>query len=257
MAKKDVVVKANKVRNWHKLGKFIRLALLILLLLLIIIYIVLKVLFNDGSFIVTLDRNDMLYSGLAMYETLNDPTPKRRLKAEELQFMDNISINWLPENITEGEGSHNGKNYIAYSFYMENQGDAVLNYWYNVFMDDVIKNADEALRIMIIINDEATVYAKGNSLNGEAEPVYYVNNKIKKKSIEKDEYTTKFRNDKDGTIILGQRKDMKAGDLDKITVVIWIEGDDPECTNALIGGHVRLHMKLIEEHTEDTIKELE
>ncbi len=240
MAKKDVVVKADRVRKWHRLGRIIRISLLLLLLLLIIIYIVLKILFDDGSFIVTLDNNDMLYSGLAMYETLNDPTAKRRLKAEDLQFMDNISIKWLPDNITEAEGSHNGKNYIAYTFYMENQGDVKLNYWYSIIMDDVIKHADEALRIMIYINDKSTVYAKGNSLNGEAEPD-----------------TKKFREDKDGTIILEQRKDMEAGDLDKITVVVWIEGDDPECTDALIGGHVRLHMKLIEEHDSDTIKELE
>jgi len=50
---------------------------------------------------------------------------------------------------------------------------------------------------------------------------------------------------------------MRAGDLDKITVIIWIEGDDPDCVHALIGGHVRLHMKLTEEHTEKTIRELE
>lgn len=240
MAKKDVVVKADRIRRWKKLGKFIKLSLLLLLLLLIIIYIVLRVLFNDGSFIVALEKNEMLYSGLAMYETLNDPTPKRKLKAKDLQFMDNISIKWLPSDITEYEGSHNGKNYIAYSFYMENQGDVVLNYWYSIVMDDVIKNADEALRIMIYINDKSTVYAKGNSIDGKAEP-----------------NTVKFRDDEDGTIILEQRKDMQAGDLDKITVVVWIEGDDPECTNALLGGHVRLHMKLTEEHTEDTIKELE
>ena len=240
MAKKDVVVKADKIRNWKKLGKFVKLAVLLLLLLLIIIYVVLKMLFNDGSFIVALEKNETLKSGLAMYETLNDPTPKRKLKAEDLQFMDNISIKWLPNDITEYEGSHNGKNYIAYSFYMENQGDAVLNYWYYIVMDDVIKDADEALRIMIYRNDEVTVYAKGNSIDGEAEPD-----------------TKKFLKDKDGTIILEQRKDMKPDDLDKFTVVIWIEGDDPECTNALIGGHVRLHMKLIEEHTEETLKELE
>ena len=240
MAKKDVVVKADRIRRWKKLGKFIKLSLLLLLLLLIIIYIVLRVLFNDGSFIVALEKNEMLYSGLAMYETLNDPTPKRKLKAKDLQFMDNISIKWLPSDITEYEGSHNGKNYIAYSFYMENQGDVVLNYWYSIVMDDVIKHADEALRIMIYVNDESTVYAKGNSIDGKAEPD-----------------TKKFREDKDGTIILEQRKDMHAGDLDKITVVVWIEGDDPECTNALLGGHVRLHMKITEEHTEDTIKELE
>ncbi|MBR4178867.1 MAG: hypothetical protein IKR57_05940 [Bacilli bacterium] len=239
MAKNDVVVKADRIRTWHRLGRFIKLALLLLLLLLIIIYIVLKVLFNDGSFIVALEDNEMLYSGLAMYETLNDPTPKRKLKAEDLQFMDNISIKWLPDDITEYEGSHNGKNYIAYSFYMENQGDVVLNYWYSVVMDDVIRHADEALRIMIIVNDQKTVYAKGNSIDGEAEPD-----------------TTKFREDEDGTIILEQRKNMYAGDLDKITVVVWIEGDDPECTNALIGGHVRLHMKLTEEHTSDTIDEM-
>ena len=240
MAKNDVVVKADRIKKWHRLGKFIKLALLLLLLLLIIIYIVLKVLFNDGSFIVALEDNEMLYSGLAMYETLNDPTPKRKLKAEDLQFMDNISIKWLPDDITEYEGSHNGKNYIAYSFYMENQGDVVLNYWYSVVMDDVIRHADEALRIMIIVNDQKTVYAKGNSIDGEAEP-----------------NTTKFRDDEDGTIILEQRKNMYAGDLDKITVVVWIEGDDPECTNALLGGHVRLHMKLIEEHTSDTLDEIQ
>jgi hypothetical protein len=240
MSKQDVVVKAGRVRGWKKLGKFIKLAIFLLLLFLIIIYIVLKLLFNDGSFIVSLQNNDMLSSGLSMYETLNDPTPKRRLKAEDVQFLDNISIKWLPDDITEYEGSHNGKNYIAYSFYMENQGDAVLNYWYQVVMDDVILNADEALRVMIIVNDQRTVYAKGNSIDGKPE-----------------KGTTKFREDEDGTIILEQRKDMHVGDLDKITVVVWIEGDDPECTNALLGGHARLHMTLIEEHTEDTKKELE
>ena len=114
-----------------------------------------------------------------------------------------------------------------------------MNYWYKIVMDDVILNADEALRIMIYVNDQKTVYAKGNSIDGKAEPG-----------------TVKFREDEDGTIILEQRKDMQAGDLDKITVVVWIEGDDPECTNALIGGHARLRMKLIEEHTEDTINEM-
>ena len=257
MAKKDVVVKANRVRGWHKLGRFVRISILLLLLLLIIIYLVLKVLLNDGSFVVSLDDNEMLYSGLAMYETLNDPTPKRRLKAKDLQFMDNISISWIDPDVTKPEGSHNGKNYIAYSFYVENQGKVVANYWYSVAMDDVIKNADEALRVMIYVNDDVKVYAKGNSINGEAEPLYYVNNRARDKKLEKLHYTTKFRNDLDGTIILEQRKGIKAGELDKITVVVWIEGDDPECTDALIGGSARLHMKLIEEHDSDTIRELE
>ena len=38
--------------------------------------------------------------------------------------MDNISIDWIPKNIdTESNGSHNGENYIAYTFYIENEGE--------------------------------------------------------------------------------------------------------------------------------------
>ena len=58
MSKRDVVVKADKVRKWHKLGRFAKIAILLLLLLLIVIYIVLEVLFNGGSFVVALDDND-------------------------------------------------------------------------------------------------------------------------------------------------------------------------------------------------------
>lgn len=241
MAKGDVVVKANRVRRWQKLGKYIKLSLLLLLLLLIVIYLVLKVLFSDGSFVVSIDHDDMLYSGLAMYESLNDPTPKRKLKAEDLQFMDNISIKWLPENIdTEAEGSHNGDNYIAYTFFMENQGEIMFNYWYSVNLDDVIKSADEIARVMIIINGDRTVYAKKSPLSGDAE-----------------KGTIKFREDDDGTIIMQKRENMRPGDVDRITVVVWIEGDDPECVDALIGGQLRLDMKITEEHTEDSVKEME
>jgi len=232
MAKKEVVVKADKIKNWHKLGRILKLSLLLLLLFLLIIYIVLRIKFHEGSFIVNLKSNESLESGLAIYESLNDRTGKRILKAENLQFMDNISIKWLPDNIdTEGEGSHNGENYIAYTFYIENQGDLVFNYWYKIVIDDVIKNVDEAARIIIYLNGEKTIYAKGNSIDGEPE-----------------EGTEKFREDKDGTIILKERQYLNPGDIDKMTVVVFLEGDDPECINALLGGELRMHMDITEEH---------
>ena len=237
---KEVIVTADKVKERKRKGRIIRRALLILLVFLILLYVILDIIYSEGKFTVTLDSNKTLESGLAIFDSLNNSHGKRKLEATPIKFMDNISYKWLPENIdTEAEGSHNGKNYIAYSFYMENQSDVIKNYWYSIVMDDVVLNADEAIRIMIYVNDEKTVYAKGNSIDGGAEPG-----------------TTKFRDDEDGTIILEQRKDMKSGDLDKITVVIWVEGDDPECVNAIIGGHARFHMKMIEEHTEDTINEM-
>ena len=226
---KEVIVTADKISKWQKFGKIIKISLLILLLFLIIIYLVLKVTYHGGSFVVNLKPNESIDSGLAMYESLYDRVGKRTLKADNLQFMDNISIKWLPSNINEG--SHNGDNYIAYTFYIENQGKDVLNYWYKMVIDDIVKNVDEAARIMIFINGESTVYAKGSSRDG---------------TPEKD--TEKFRDDKDGTIILKQRANLYPGEIDKITVVVWIEGDDPECIDALIGGELKMHMDITEEH---------
>ena len=229
---KEVIVTADKISKWQKFGKIIKISLLILLLFLIIIYLVLKVTYHGGSFVVNLKPNESIDSGLAMYESLYDRVGKRTLKADNLQFMDNISIKWLPSNINDaGEGSHNGDNYIAYTFYIENQGKDVLNYWYKMVIDDIVKNVDEAARIMIFINGESTVYAKGSSRD---------------ETPEKD--TEKFRDDKDGTIILKQRANLYPGEIDKITVVVWIEGDDPECIDALIGGELKMHMDITEEH---------
>ena len=235
---REVVVKADQVKKRKRRSRVIKLALLFLLLLLTILYIILRVIYNEGRFTITLDSNETLKSGLAMFESLNNSQGKRKLEATPVKFMDNISYKWLPENIdTEADGPHNGKNYIAYSFYVENQGDEVLNYWYEICIDDIIKNVDDAVRIRIYRNGKYVTYAKRNPISNEPE-----------------EGTTPFRDDiesKEKVIILEQVKDFKPDDLDRYTIVIWLEGDDPDCVDAIIGGELKMHMKFTEEHIEN------
>ena len=121
---------------------------------------------------------------------------------------------------------------MLYSFYLENKGEETINYWYSVTIDDIIKNVDDAVRVMIYVNDERTVYAKKSPITGEAEPD-----------------TTEFRDD--DTIILQSRTGMNPDEYDKITVVIWLEGDDPECVNSILGGEIKMHMDVYEEHVEE------
>ena len=233
---KEVIVKADKVRKRKLASRVVKISLLILLLLLIILYIILDVIYTEGKFTISLDSNKSLESGLAIFDSLNNSQGKRKLEATSIQFMDNISYKWLPENIdTEASGSHNGDNYIAYTFYVENQGNEILNYWYELILDDVIKNVDEAIRIRIYLNGEYVTYAKRNPIDHEPE-----------------KGTVPFRDIKEssGTIILEQRKDFEPGTLDRITVVVWIEGDDPDCTDPLIGGEIKMHMIITENHIE-------
>lgn len=233
--KGKITLDSEKVKKREQRIKILKITILLILLFLIILYFILRVVYELGDFTVSLDPQLEEKSGLVMYEHLADKQNKRILKAEKLEYMDNICVKWLPNNLSEGEGSHNGDNYLAYSFYLENQGVDPINYWYTIISDDVIKNVDRAIRIMVIRNDEQTIYAKANETTGEAE-------------IFGDEITTPFYSNTN--LILQQRQNMQPGEIDKFTIVIFLEGDDPDCTDELIGGEMKMHMDITEEHTE-------
>ena len=40
------------------------------------------------------------------------------------------------------------------------------------------------------------------------------------------------------------------GDIDKYTVVMWLEGTDIDCTDNLLGGEIKVHMEFNSEFKE-------
>ena len=235
--KKKQVLEAKKIKNksekFHDTNvriKKLRRTLFIMLLMLLVIYFVLKIVYDTGRFTITLDTSSDMKGAMVMYESKSNKLTRRKLQADVKDFMTNISGDWIPENINdEADGGHNGDNYIAYTFYLENEGDETIHYWYKIFIDDIIRNVDEALRIAVYINGEKKVYAKANSTTRQPEI-----------------YTIAFKDAE--TAVLEQRRDFKPGDVDKCTIVIWIEGDDPDCIDDLIGGELKMHMTVTEEH---------
>ena len=53
------------------------------------------------------------------------------------------------------------------------------------------------------------------------------------------------------TLILEERTNFNLGDIDHYTIVVWLEGDDPDCVDDLIGGEIKMHMNLTEEHIKE------
>ena len=152
-----------------KLGKILFVFLLLIILILLILYYTIGIIYNNGNFSVTLDKNLYFDDGLIIYD---DPTYKvyrNELFAEAPATFDNVSHKWLPENIDkQGGGSHNGENYLAYTFYIENTGTDVSDYWNEVVIVDAIKGVDEAVRVRIYKDGEFVTYAKVGS-NGQPE----------------------------------------------------------------------------------------
>ena len=231
---KDPKIKLNseKVQQREREIKVVKIGLIIMLLFLIIIYFLLRVVYETGHFTITLDSNFAEKSGLVMYESLQEKEERVILKAEKVEFMDNISYKWLPDNLNnERDGSHNGKNYLAYTFYIENKGSDVINYWYKIDIDDIIKNVDKAIRVMVYLNGEYTVYARPNERTGGTETERDLKNFVS-----------------DMQVCLEQTTNFRPGQIDKFTIVVYIEGDDPDCIDDLIGGELKMHMDITEEH---------
>ena len=228
--KEKVVNSAKKLARKKTRNRVLKIILVIIVLFLINLYIVLRLMYIGENFTVTLDSEYGRESGLVVYEDPNDIKIRTYLKSEPINYFTDISVNWLPQNIdNEGNGSHNGQNYIAYTFYASNKGQDTINYWATIEIEDVIKNVDEAIRVMVINNGERTIYAKKNKSTGNAE-----NN------------TQPFYSD--NVIMLEKNENFQVDSEDKYTIVIWVEGDDPDCTDELIGGEIKMNMRLTEEH---------
>mgnify|MGYP001112931054 FL=1 len=230
MSKEKIKLNSEKINKRESRIKVLKLGLLISTVFLIVIFFLLKVVYGQGPFTISLDQNFAKKSGI-VYDNSTVKEFRRILEAGKLEFMDNISIRWIPDNIdTEAEGAHNGNNYIAYTFFIENNGNENLTYWAELVIDDVIRDADEAVRIMVFRNGEKKIYAKRNS-NGEPEPD-----------------TIPFYSDQ--YVYIEPRENFYPNDVDRYTIVVWVEGDDPDCINDIIGGEMKMHLEINEEHVQ-------
>ena len=226
----DIEVRVSKLNRRRIIGKTVKITVLVILLLLILFYIIMNVIYNNGNFSITLDKNLYFERGIIIYDDPDYKVYRSELYAKSVDYFDNISSKWLPDNLDEGYGSHNGHNYIAYTFFVENTGTDVSDYWSQVIIDDVVKNVDEAVRFRLYKNGEYVTYAKIGA-NGQAE---------------KD--TTPFLEER--LIAFDHREEFKPGDIDKYTIVLWIEGSDLECTDNILGGEIKLHMEFNSEFIE-------
>ena len=215
---------AQETKRYKALMRIIGLIVLILILLITIAYAISYFYDKFGSFTVKIDKYDMVQQGLALSETPDYDISRSILNADIAYNMTNISGKDLPENLDQINGSHNGENYIAYTFYLLNSGDDTLTYTGEMTIENVTKDVDEAIRIAVYQNGERTVYGKTKSNGGGKE----------------SDCDSEFLS---STIVLrNQRENFEAKAKDKYTIVIWLEGNDPDCLDNIIGGTLKLGM---------------
>ena len=182
-----------------------------------------------------------------------------------------ISIVDIPENVDDINGEHNG-NYFAYTFYLRNDGSNEATYSWEIRFNSESQVAD-ATWIMLFIDGEMTIFAKAaDDGRAEALPEWennsygYINAPLYDKAADKSQYEkiaevgglTYWRVipkpfAAGGTVSAGIREDVQPGEVHKYTIVVWLEGDDPDCTNELIGQHIgfEMFMEMVEKEKDE------
>lgn len=187
---------------------------------------------NMGNFTINLNRLELFRRGIAIADNGQFEGATARLAAEAVSCGTNIAAEDLPDNLDDIDGSHNGKSYVAYTFYIRNAGKEDLGYDGKVKVASASKGVEKAARVRVYRNGQAVTYAAPAS-DGGNEPGC--------ENFESNDVVCHLAND-----------DFKVGYVDKYTVVIWLDGDDPECVDDIVGGEVEFAMDFDSDGAEDT-----
>lgn len=275
--------KAGGLLLWLFHGRALASLLAALFFLLVLMLIFSSVSQMRGHFTINLS-DDMFQNGFVLCEDEAFTNPKTQLYSEPVEDAPCISISSIPADVDAHDGKHSGDGYFAYTFYLKYEGeeDTEVDYQYELLINSESKNISSASWVMLFVDGEMTVYAaKGADGKEEALPARddntrgYRNLPLMGQTANPEEQyevvATKGSNtfyrvisksfQSNRVITKGQEKGVKSGDVHKYTVVLWLEGDDPDCVDELIGGHlgVEMNYRLLDSEdgskTEKTLKD--
>lgn len=234
---------AQKIRNINKWRKIVPAVIGVLMAVVVLMYVASLLFMKNGSFTVSVkDYEDKRYS-LTLCESPDFKRKTSRLTVKAVENANNISVADLPTNLNDVDGSHNGENYLAYTFYLQNSGTETCAYSYKITISRATLGIDGAVRVRVYFNPDYYRAATGethysNAFKDYAKPVTGGGGKA-----ETDIYGNvleKFVNDT--TVLENEMAEFAPNDIAKITVVIWLEGDDSDCNDDALGGQFKADM---------------
>ena len=226
---------AGEVKRFRIMMRVIPIVIAVLVALSSVVYVS-SVMYNRyGSYTVTVNKFDNLNYSIALTEfMIEDPdNPGKiipgksvaRLNSKASEQIHDMDGETLPDDIDKIDGEHNGETYIAYSYYLVNNGEKTLTYEYNLYIVNTTNGVEKGVRVRLYQDGVATTYARTKTDGSGPE-----------------EGTVEFMGET--TIVRKQVANFGPGAYTRFTIVIWIEGPDDDTTDDIIGGQFKVDMKI-------------
>ena len=188
---------------------------------------------DSGNFTMSINR-DAYNRGIILSVDDSFDNHQARLLTDPVDEARDLTYRWLKiDEIKNHDGSYDDPDfdYVAYTFNLQNNGDETINVSYHITMLEKSANMDAAIRVLIIEDGIETMYQK---LDTPDENGHY---HIYPPSMPETEY---FLSD---TVFTRKTiKNFKPGVIKKYSVVVWIEGHDPDTIDDILGGNIKMDM---------------
>jgi len=193
---------------------------------------------NVGNFIISVEKTERLAISLSENNDFVSNATSI-LYAKGMTDITNATYANIPDDIDKmGFGLHSdtqNRRYWAYTFALKNTSPIDISYSMTMTINQVYKNVDGALRVMLIRDGERTIYAKRDA---QGNPVSYTENPPVGMKVLYD--TEPFVDDR--LICTTFTPVLKESQTVIYTVVMWLEGFDEDCVDDIKGGAIRITM---------------
>ncbi len=217
---------AAEVMAYRVIRKFILIGVTIGVVAMMISYAFVRLYDRTGRFSVMVDNPDTTYA-VTLCEHADFRTKSSRLTNDQQVTISNLCGEALPKNIDQVDGEHNGDHYLAYTFYCKNIGSGKESMTYEITFNNVTNNIDECIRVRVYVNGVYTDYAKTRSDGGGKEP-----------HLCDKSFAGKY------VVCHEEIPEVAYDEYVRFTVVIWVEGDDPDCNDSVVHGKIKFDMQI-------------
>ncbi len=198
----------------------------------------------SGNFIAVVDSNERVSSiVLSTSRDFEDASP--RLFADSIS--DSKPLIFSDTNVQEAvlsEGNYFDPDfkYFAYSFYITNNGNITRDVEARYILSETNRGADEAIRVIVIRNDDI------DNLSTDNLRMYKKKDKVPGRYNPNDPEAITFHDEDNGIVFSEIIKDFNPGEIKKYTVIIYIEGNDPDSIDEIQGGLIKMtfRFKIVE-----------
>ncbi|MBR5559102.1 MAG: hypothetical protein IKU72_02515 [Oscillospiraceae bacterium] len=243
------------------------------LLMLLVLFILSLVQYMRGRFTVHLS-DEMFKEGFTLSETADFANPTTVLFAVPAEDVPCISVAQIGPEVDMIDGEHN-ENYFAYTFYIRNEGENTVDYKWELSINQETQNLSSATWVALYEDGNLILYAEENKETGDIEalPPFYDDTRgyMAVPLLEQDNpdqlevVATQGRFTyyrilpeafaSENVVTRREMQEVDPMEAHKYTVVMWIEGDDPDCTDDLIDGTMGVQMDFRLTHEEQEEEE--